>query len=79
MTTLIGVRFHRTGKLVYCDSNNLDVMPKDMVIVETTSGSQIGWVVISSDQIVYSEVEGPLLPVLRKATEQDLLVNTLDR
>lgn len=79
MTTLIGVRFHRTGKLVYCDSSNLNVIPKEMVIVETASGPQIGWVVISSDQIVYSEVEGPLLPVLRKATEQDLLVNTLDR
>ena len=72
MTTLIGVRFHRTGKLVYCDSSNLHVIPKDRVIVETASGPQIGWVVISSDQIVYSEVEGPLLPVLRKAAEGDL-------
>ena len=72
LTALIGVRFDRIGKLSYCDSGDLNVGPGDRVIVETSNGHQIAWVVIGSGQIVYSEVEGPLLHVVRKALEEDV-------
>ncbi len=73
LATLVGVRFHRAGKLVYCESINLELIPGDRVIVDANDCPQIGWIVIGSGQVVYSEVEGPLQSVLRKATDQDCL------
>ena len=72
MTTLIGVRLQPTGRLIYCDSGGLDITHRDKVIIRTKEGCNVAWVVIAPDQVVYSEVEGPLVEVLRKATEADI-------
>ena len=72
MTTLIGVRLQHTERLVYCDSGDLEITSKDKVIIQTKDGWDLAWVVIAPGQVVYSEVEGPLVQVLRKATPNDI-------
>ncbi|MBI2856377.1 MAG: stage 0 sporulation family protein [Chloroflexi bacterium] len=72
MAKVIGVRFQRAGKVSYYDPGDLEVRLLDHVVVETDNGLELAWVVISPDQVVYSEVKEPLKPVLRKATEEDL-------
>jgi len=56
----------------YFDPGSLDVSLLDRVVVETDQGLEMAWVVIEPDQVVYSEVQGPLKTVLRKATPEDL-------
>jgi cell fate regulator YaaT (PSP1 superfamily) len=72
MTTLIGVRLQHAGRLIYCDSGDLEITHKDKVIIQTKDGCNVAWVVIAPGQIVYSEVEGQLVQVLRKATLNDI-------
>ncbi len=42
------------------------------MVVETARGSEIGRVIISPKQVLESEIQEPLRPVLRKATPEDL-------
>ena len=72
MAKVIGVRFQRAGKVSFYDPGDLEVRLLDNIVVETENGLELAWVVISPDQVVYSEVKEPLNPVLRKATEEDM-------
>ena len=72
MANVIGVRFQRAGKVSFYDPGDLEVRLLDNIVVETENGLELAWVVISPDQVVYSEVKEPLKPVLRKATEEDM-------
>jgi cell fate regulator YaaT (PSP1 superfamily) len=72
MSKIIGVRLQQAGSVQYFDPGSLDVSLLDRVVVETDQGLEMAWVVIEPDQVVYSEVQGPLKTVLRKATPEDL-------
>ena len=72
MSKLIGVRFQQADRVHYFASGDLDVSLCDRVVVETDRGLETAMVVIDPDQVVYSEVQGPFKPVLRKATPEDL-------
>ncbi len=75
MTThILGIRFHRTGKIYHFDaSRHTDVAVGDYVIVETSRGKQIGEViqVVDESQVQHN---GPLKPILRRATPRDLVL-----
>ena len=71
--SLVGVRFRRAGEVFYFDSGELDLDVEDEVVVETEKGLELVRVVIAPKQVMYSELEGPLKPVLRKANPEDLL------
>ena len=71
-THIAGVRFHRAGRVHYFSARGVDVYPGDLVVVETPQGPRLGWVVIAPQQVLYHEVQGPLHPVLRRATPEDL-------
>jgi cell fate regulator YaaT (PSP1 superfamily) len=49
----------------------LEVNLRDRVVVETDTGLETGWVVVAPDQVVYSEVKGPLRLVLRVASQEE--------
>lgn len=66
-----GIRFQRSGKVVFVDPRDLDVQVDDAVVVAMDDGPRLGTVVIAPRQVIHSEVRGPLPPVLRKATPQD--------
>jgi len=68
---IIGVRFKRAGRIYYFDPKDMDLKLEDWVVVETTRGMEIGRVAIAPEQVLVSEVELPLKPVLRRAVPEE--------
>jgi len=71
MIRIVGVRFKRAGRIYYFDPGNHLIQQDDLVIVETSKGTELGKVVIAPTDVPESEVSEPLKPVLRKATQED--------
>ena len=71
MTTVVGVRFKRTGKVYYFDPAVLEIALGDGVIVETARGIEYGDVVMAPTEVEDSELVSPLKPVIRVATAAD--------
>jgi len=69
---VVGVRFQRAGRVYYFDPLGIDLEVNEHVVVETEHGLKIGRVVIAPKQVIASELTGPLKPVLRKASSEDL-------
>jgi len=69
---IVGVRFRRAGRVYYFDPAGLPLNPEDLVVVETSRGTEIGQVVLGPKQVVESELTEPLKPVLRQAEAKDL-------
>ena len=63
---VVGVRFGRTGRVHFFDPRSEDMDLGDRVVVETETGPREALVVIAPRQVLYSELRGPLEPVLRK-------------
>jgi cell fate regulator YaaT (PSP1 superfamily) len=74
-TKTVGVRFKRAGRIYYFDPAGLELEINDWVIVETTRGMEVARVVISPKQVLSSEVEVPLKPVIRKAEKKEIQHN----
>jgi cell fate regulator YaaT (PSP1 superfamily) len=72
MTLIVGVRFKRAGRIYYFDPGEQQLGQDEMVVVETSKGSEMGRVVIAPTDVAESEVTEPLKPVLRKGTREDL-------
>ncbi|MFC2048413.1 stage 0 sporulation family protein [Chloroflexota bacterium] len=72
MADIVGVRFKRAGKIYYFDPAGIELEVNDYVVVETTRGQELGEVVIAPKQVLASEVEKPLKPVMRKAEPEDV-------
>ncbi len=72
MAEIVGVRFKRAGKVYYFDPAGIDLEANDYVVVETARGLELGQVVISPKQVLASDVEKPLKPVVRKAEPEDI-------
>ncbi len=72
MTRIVGVRFKKAGRIYYFDPGQHSLEDKEMVIVETSKGTELGKVVIAPSDVAESEVTEPLKPVLRKATAEDI-------
>jgi cell fate regulator YaaT (PSP1 superfamily) len=75
MANIVGVRFKRAGKVYYFDPAGIELAVNDYVVVETTRGMELGQVVIAPGQVLVSDVEKPLKPVMRKATAEDIKRN----
>ena len=65
-SNVAGVRFAPSEHVRYCDPGDQDLAVGDRVVVETEGGPMEGVVVIAPRQVLYSELRGPLDPVLRK-------------
>ncbi len=70
MPTLTGVQIRPSDKVQYFDANDLSLTVGERVIVETWDGDQEGVVVIAPDQVLRSDLRGPLNPVLCKAAPE---------
>ncbi|MFP4286509.1 MAG: stage 0 sporulation family protein [Candidatus Izemoplasmataceae bacterium] len=70
---VVGIRFKSAGKKYYFDPINLDLSPGDFVVVETVRGIELGEVIEGIKTIDEKELIATLKPVLRKATQQDIL------
>lgn len=72
MTDVVGVRFKRAGRVYYFSPAGIPINVNDYVVVDTTRGQEIAVVVIAPHQVLVSEIQEPLKPILRKAEPEDL-------
>ncbi len=72
MANIVGIRFKRAGKVYYFDAGDIALEPGDHAIVKTSRGTELGSVVIAPGQILASEAEEKLSPVVRKAEPEDI-------
>ena len=72
MAEIVGVRFKKTGKVYYFAPAGIDLEANDYVVVQTTRGLEMGQVVIAPKQVLASDVNKPLKPVVRKAKPEDI-------
>ncbi|MEC9485190.1 MAG: stage 0 sporulation family protein [Candidatus Izemoplasma sp.] len=71
--TVVGIRFKPVGKKYYFDPNNIELEQYDKVVVETVRGIELGEVIEEQKEIADSEIISTLKPILRKATNKDLM------
>ena len=72
MVEIVGIRFKKAGRVYYFDPAGIDLEVNDYVVVETTRGLELGYVVIAPKQVLVNEVTMPLKPVVRKAEPEDI-------
>lgn len=72
MKTIVGIKFKKPGKVYFFDPGRLELKPKDKVIVETSSGEELGEVAIGKRSIPEDKIVSPLKKVIRIATNKDL-------
>jgi len=72
MADIVGIRFKKTGKVYYFDSAGIELEAGDHVVVKTSRGMELGYVVIAPGQVLASEVDESLKPVMRKAEPDDI-------
>ena len=71
MTKVVGIRFKPVGKIYYFNPEDIELVPGDGVIVETTRGVEYGTVVMVGKEIDEQEFNMPIKSILRKATDTD--------
>ena len=74
MTTVIGVRFKKVGKVYYFDPNGLTVKSGQSVIVETARGIECGVCTMGNTEVDDAKIVPPLKKAIRIATATDLEV-----
>ncbi|MEI6513788.1 MAG: regulatory iron-sulfur-containing complex subunit RicT [bacterium] len=72
MPTAVGVAFQSVGRSYFFDPGEFDVNLGDQVVVETSQGLALGLVRIGPREIASEDIESPLKPILRFASEEDL-------
>jgi cell fate regulator YaaT (PSP1 superfamily) len=72
MADIVGIRFKRAGKVYYFDAAGIELEAGDYAVVNTSRGMELGHVVIAPGQVLASEMEETLSPVVRKAEPEDI-------
>lgn len=72
MTTVVGVRFKKAGKIYYFDPDQIDIKIDDAVIVETARGIEFGLVVVGPKEIKEEDMATALKKVIRLADADDI-------
>ena len=65
MQPVVGIRLSPSDRVRFCDPGTLCLDPGDRVEVETNDSSAIGTVAIGSDQVIHSDLRGPVDRVIR--------------
>jgi len=79
MAKVIGVRFKKAGKIYYFNPNDVEVSKGDYVIVETVRGIEFGECVIGIKEFDTENFNAQLKDVIRKATEEDIKTNEINK
>lgn len=73
MPEVVGIRFKFVTKVYYFGPREFrDLAENDPVIVETTRGEELGWVVMPLKIVPDEEIKGTLKSITRRATPVDL-------
>lgn len=73
---ILGVRFRPYGQLYFFSGDAGQYVPGDRVVVETEQGISVGEVACCYDRAPSDCPETELCPALRRATEEDLKIDT---
>ena len=68
---IVGVKFRDSGKVYYFAPGTIKANPGDHVIVETSRGTEYGFVAVGNSVVSSSKIVPPLRPVIRLATQND--------
>ena len=74
ITHYVGIKFNSAGKAYYFGSDLADLKIGDFVVAESIRGMQVGVVAIEPVEISKYQSELELKPIVRRATEDDLLL-----
>lgn len=72
MPRILSIQFNTAGKLYDFDAGNLDISPRDKVIVETERGLSMGTVLSSPVEVSAADANPGLVTIKRLATPADL-------
>ena len=72
MSSVVGIRFVKAGKIYYFDPGDARPGVNEYVVVETEQGQELGAVVIAPDQVVMAKIKGELPRIIRVAEPADL-------
>ncbi len=71
---MVGIAFRNVSRIYYFFPGGIENLERDdHVIVKTARGLEIGTVVYEPREVPDEELEGPLKPVLRRATPLDMM------
>lgn len=73
MIKIVGIQFKEVGKVYYFNPLNYEFKVGEFAIVETVRGVELGKVIIANREVEEDQIEYELKPVIRKATEADVL------
>ena len=79
MTEVISIKFRGRGKSYYFDPAGVTAVPGEQLVVETAKGMELGECCEGNHKVDSGRVVQPLRPVIRKATEDDLRVASINR
>jgi len=69
-TTVVGVRLSPSARVLYFDAEDVELEVGDRVMVEADEGPREARVIIAPGQVLYSEIQGPLAPMLGKVDRE---------
>lgn len=69
---IIEVRLRRQGKVTNFNTNNIEVKPLDIVIVESERGIDYGCVISDAEHATAEKMKGGIKSIIRVAAAQDL-------
>ena len=72
MAEIVGVRFRKSGRIYHFDPAGMEVKLGDNLVVETANGLGLGRAVVFTTTEAAGELAGPLKPVVRLATTEDI-------
>ncbi|MCQ2469917.1 MAG: stage 0 sporulation family protein [Ruminococcus sp.] len=74
MKEIVGIRFKSVGKIYYFSPGTIQAEVGDHAIVETIRGIECGEVVIANREIEDNQINSPLKPIIRLASEADMKI-----
>ena len=76
---VVGIRFKNAGKIYYFKANDLKLICKDKVIVESSNGLELAEVALANIDIDEDKFDKDLSDVIRKASLRDLEIDRLNK
>ena len=72
---VVGIRFKKVGKVYYFDPQGIKTNKGEFAIVDTARGPEFGEVFITNKFVGISEIVPPLRPIIKIASNDDILHN----
>ena len=72
MAGTLGVRFAKAGKIEYFNAGDETFELNEYIVARTPHGADLGWVVITPQQVLMAKTKAPLPRIARRATPDDV-------